>query len=193
MALANAAPNTPLDSAGLPALVGKNKGLDPAFADHAFSCGLTWSPHVGTHLVDLVDSSSMAKGGTKWKLRDPNRSVSEKGKQCGYVDDKAELEGTVEDGWVFFHLEGVSGGGTVGFCGDFPKDKRLKDFEVLVLLNGEEVQGDDTMHFWLDARTLGISIQCYGTSHMVREGANDLGFRVMEHGTTFKLTHVIWR
>jgi hypothetical protein len=61
---------------------------------------------------------------------------------------------------------------------------------VLVLLNGEEVQED--MEFWLDARTLGISIQCYGTSKMVRAGENHLGFRVMQRGITFKLTHVIW-
>ncbi len=82
-------------------------------------------------------------------------------------------------------------GGTIAFCADFPKDKRLTDFEVLVLLNGEEVQHE--MTFWMDARTLGISIQCYGTHKMVRPGENSLGFRVMESGLTFSLTHVIWR
>jgi hypothetical protein len=101
------------------------------------------------------------------------------------------LEGTVDDGWVFFTLRGAVSGGTVGFCADFPKDKRLSDFEVLVLLNGEEVQED--MVFWHDARTLGISVQCYGSSKMVRSGENMLGFRVMASGLTFKLTHVIWR
>ena len=32
-------------------------------------------------------------------------------------------------------------GSAVGFCADFPKDKRLKDFPFIILLNGEEVQG----------------------------------------------------
>mgnify|MGYP006064946199 CR=1 FL=1 len=49
------------------------------------------------------------------------------------------------------------------------------------------------MKFWMDAHTLGVSIQCYGTSKNVRVGAeNVLGFRVMQNGMTFKLTHVIW-
>lgn len=124
-------------------------------------------------------------------MRDPNKKTSDMGKACGYVDDKAQLEGTVSDGWLFFELKGLTPDGTIGFCADFPKDKRLTDFEVLVLINGEEVQED--MNFWLDARTLGISIQCYGTSKMVRGGENALGFRVMEKGTVFSLTHVIWR
>lgn len=82
----------------------------------------------------------------------------------------------MDDGWVFFDLKGAKH--TVGFCADFPKDKRLTDFEVrislfliyvsfvaqeptaffsfppkkmlsvqvLVLVNGEEVQQD--MVFW---------------------------------------------
>ena len=79
--------------------------------------------------------------------------ISSSGKKCGYTDDKAELEGNVNDGWVFFPLKDVgtmstayakgggdgSGGGRgiVGFCADFPKPKeaRLKDFEVLVLVS----------------------------------------------------------
>ena len=56
---------------------------------------------------------------------------------------------------------------------------------------GEEVQDD--MTFWLDSRTLGIAIQCYGTTKMVRGGENNLGFRIMQKGITLKLTHVIWR
>ena len=59
-----------------------------------------------------------------------------------------------------------------------------------VLLNGEEVQQD--MEFWLDARTLGVSLQCYGTSRMVLEGDNALGFRVMQRDQVLKLTHVLW-
>jgi hypothetical protein len=74
---------------------------------------------------------------------DPNKRISDAGKSCGYVDDKAELEGTVDDGWVYFLLKGVKpaassgnkgngggGGGMVGFCADFKKDKRLTDYEV---------------------------------------------------------------
>ena len=56
---------------------------------------------------------------------------------------------------------------------------------------GEEVQDD--MAFWLDSRTLGIAIQCYGTTKMVRGGENNLGFRIMQKGITLKITHVIWR
>jgi hypothetical protein len=39
---------------------------------------------------------------------------------------------------VFFALKGVSQGGTVGFCADVPdgKNKRLTDYEIVVLLNG---------------------------------------------------------
>jgi hypothetical protein len=190
----------------LPAIK-NNKSLMPMFADHYFKCGLTWNPHVGKSLTELIDTSSLAKGGTQWSLRDPNKSVSDKGKKCGYIDDKVELEGKVDDGWVFFnlnsntvnnknneHLQHINDdgtAGTVGFCADLPKDKKLTDFEVLVLLNGEEVQSD--MQFWLDSRTLGISIQCYGTNKMVKKNENVLGFRVMESGLTFKITHVIWR
>ena len=86
------------------------------------------------------------------------------------------------------------GKGIIGFCADFPKPKeaRLKDFEVLVLVNGEEAQAD--MEFYMDARTLGVSIQCYGTTKFVRAGSEDnvIGFRVMQNGMTFKLTHIIW-
>jgi hypothetical protein len=49
------------------------------------------------------------------------------------------------------------------------------------------------MAFWLDSRTLGIAIQCYGTAKMVRAGENNLGFRIMQKGITLKITHVIWR
>jgi hypothetical protein len=74
------------------------KALSPTFADHAFQCGLSWSPHQGRDLMSLVDTSALAKGGTGWALRDPNAKISDKGKACGYVDDKKELEGTVDDG-----------------------------------------------------------------------------------------------
>ena len=166
-------------------------------------------------LVKMVDTSEAAKGGTKWKVRDPNARISQSGKKCGYSDDKAQFEGTVADGWIFFPLKDVapiastylSGGGggggsqnaavgksIIGFCADFPKPKeaRLKDFEVLVLVNGEEAQAD--MEFYMDARTLGVSIQCYGTTKFVRAGSEDnvIGFRVMQNGMTFKLTHIIW-
>ena len=43
--------------------------------------------------------------------------------KCGYLDNKEQLEGGVEDGWAFFVLPAVSEGGVVGFCADFPKDK----------------------------------------------------------------------
>lgn len=56
-----------------------------------------------------------------------------------------------------------------------PPPKRLSDFAFLVLLNGEEVQ--DSMEFWHDAKTLGVSIQCYGTTKRVQSGDNNLGFR----------------
>ena len=49
------------------------------------------------------------------------------------------------------------------------------------------------MQFWHDAKTLGVSIQCYGTTTMVQAGNNNLGFRVTEKGSVLKLTHVIWR
>ena len=180
------------------------------FAETPFNCGLSWSPRTGRSLEGLIDTSSEAKGGTKWKSRDPNARISSSGKRCGYSDDKTELEGSVADGWAFFTLKDVkaaqstytslgagsdaSGKGVVGFCADFPKPKesRLKDFEVLVLLNGEEVQSD--MKFWMDAHTLGVSIQCYGTSKMVKTDGDEniIGFRVMQNGLTFKLTHLIW-
>jgi len=151
------------------------------------------NPHRGRDLASLIDTSSLAKGGTGWKIKDPNKRISDSGKACGYIDDKAELEGTVDDGWVFFALKGVSKGGTLGFCADIPKgkEKRLTDYEIVVLVNGEEAQDD--MEFWLDSRTLGISIQCYGTTKMVREGENALGFRIMEKGVILKITHVMWR
>ena len=95
--------------------------------------------------------------------------------KCGYLDNKEQLEGGVDDGWAFFVLPAVSEGGVVGFCADFPKDKRLSDFAFLVLLNGEEVQ--DSMEFWHDAKTLGVSIQCYGTTKRVQSGDDNLGFR----------------
>ena len=40
--------------------------------------------------------------------------------------------------WVFFALKGVAQGGTVGFCADIPdgKNKRLTNYEIVVLLNG---------------------------------------------------------
>eukprot|EP00614_Pseudopedinella_elastica_P005585 CAMPEP_0172608358 /NCGR_PEP_ID=MMETSP1068-20121228/28443_1 /TAXON_ID=35684 /ORGANISM="Pseudopedinella elastica, Strain CCMP716" /LENGTH=502 /DNA_ID=CAMNT_0013411607 /DNA_START=92 /DNA_END=1600 /DNA_ORIENTATION=- len=188
----------PVRGSDLPAL--RSKNLSSRFADSAFKCGLTWSPRMGRSLMDLVDTSEAAKGGTKWRLNDPNKRISDGGKKCGYSDDKTQLEGTVHDGWVFFPLQRDGGGssageeGTLGFCAEMPtkdKEKRIGDFEVLVLVNGEEVQDD--LEFWMDARTLGISIQCYGTSKMVRAGENVLGFRVMQSGITLKLTHVIWR
>lgn len=49
-------------------------------------------------MSSLIDTSSLAKGGTGWKIKDPNKKISDKGKDCGYIDDKKELEGTVDDG-----------------------------------------------------------------------------------------------
>ena len=60
---------------------------------------------MGRSLMDLVDTSEAAKGGTKWRLNDPNKRISDGGKKCGYSDDKTQLEGTVHDGWVFFPLQ----------------------------------------------------------------------------------------
>jgi hypothetical protein len=171
----------------------KSGALRDEFASFTYKCGLTWNPHVGRHLSDLVDTSQLAKGGTLWKTADPNQQISRQGKSCGYLDDKTELEGTVSSGWVWFDLRGATAHGVIGFCADLgrDKDKFLSDVEVLVMLNGEEVQQD--MEYWLDSRTLGVAIQCYGTSRMVQEGTNSLGFRVMESGLTFKLTHILWR
>eukprot|EP00622_Pseudochattonella_farcimen_P006949 FR742829.1.p1 GENE.FR742829.1~~FR742829.1.p1 ORF type:complete len:166 (+),score=28.10 FR742829.1:72-500(+) len=142
-------------------------------------------------MAAILDTNAEAKGGTKWKFNDPNRKVSGAGRKCGYLDNKEQLEGGVDDGWAFFVLPDVTQGSAVGFCADFPKDKRLKDFPFIILLNGEEVQ--DKMQFWHDAKTLGVSIQCYGTTTMVQAGNNNLGFRVTEKGSVLKLTHVIWR
>ena len=42
------------------------------------------------------------------------------------------------------------------------------------------------MEFYMDAHTLGVSIQCYGTTKFVRAGSEDnvIGFRVMQNGMT---------
>lgn len=173
----------------VPEPVGAQVKSGAAFAGQGFECAISWQPKEGRGLRDILDTSSEAKGGTQWKFKDANKRISDAGAKCGYQDNKEALEGTVNDGWVFFKFD-VAEHGTIGFCADFPKDKRLLDFAFLVLINGEEVQSQ--MAFWHDSRTLGVSLQCYGTDYNVRTGSNSLGFRVMEHRQTLRLTHVVW-
>ena len=42
-----------------------------------FKCGLSWSPRgpSAVELVKMVDTSEAAKGGTKWRVRDPNARI----------------------------------------------------------------------------------------------------------------------
>lgn len=169
-----------------------HKDIKSIFADYSFQCATSWNPHHGRSIKDIIDTSDEAKGGTKWKTIDPNEGVSSRGRACGYKDNKAQVIGGVHDGWIFFKLPNVSRDhGALGLCFDVPKGMDLGKFEYIALLNGEEVQ--DSFEYWLESRTLGVSLQCYGTSKFLNPGDNNLGLRVMEDGTNLKLSHVIWR
>mmetsp|Transcript_54420 Transcript_54420/g.124071 ORF Transcript_54420/g.124071 Transcript_54420/m.124071 type:complete len:242 (-) Transcript_54420:315-1040(-) len=119
-----------LPAGGLPPVVGS---LPRALADHAFECGLTWTPHHGRSLVGQLEKAGaeLAGGGLSWALVDPKRSATpgrlrsiaakygtayseryamglsklrRQDRACGYADGKAELEGTKADGWVRFKI-----------------------------------------------------------------------------------------
>ena len=108
-------------------------------------------------------------------------------------------------GWLFFRVPHVTEdeGASVAFCGEFPADIDLtgeKEGEasgeadpLLVLVNGEEVQGSThALTAWPAVKTLGAQFACFSTSSNVLPGENELGFRVMKPGVEVKLTHVMW-
>lgn len=169
-----------------------HRDIKPTFGSYSFQCATTWNPTHGRSLTNIIDTSNEAKGGTQWKTVDPNSKVSMQGKACGYSDNKAQVLGGVRDGWIFFSLPQVSmEASAIGLCFDIPKGVDFKSMAFIAILNGEEIQ--DSLEFWQESRTLGVSLKCYGTTKFLHSGMNSLGLRVMEDGTVIKLSHVIWR
>ena len=188
----------------------QDKTLQTAkYASSTYRCAMTWTPKLGPELKDLVAAApaNAARGRralgklnalTKWEWSLGDQRVTDvttKGhRDCNYVDARAMMMGNTGSGWIFFKLSDVgldgSDGGEIAFCGDFPPEKKIADF-ALVLVNGEEVQNGHLTK-WLESKTLGISSTCYSTTHNVFKGENDLGFRVMKDGHVVKLTHALW-
>ena len=162
------------------------------FCSETYNCATTWSPRLsnGAHLPDILDSDSQ----TKWKLvyqSNRAKSATEKGHSlCGYQDAKQQLSGGQTDAWLFFKFESMTGDGTVAFCADFPADLAWKE-KTLVLLNGEEVQGE--MEPWLEAKTLGVNTACYSHTGGMVKGSNVIGFRCMEDPMVLAITHLMWQ
>ena len=157
-----------------------------------------------------ADAATGGLNATRWELLYANAAAASATAlghdKCGYVDSKQQLTGHAGSGWLFFKLPQVSAedNASVGFCGDFPSDMDLaglSDVEaegaesdpLLVLVNGEEVQGAvHALQAWPAAKTLGSAFQCFSTTANVFPGDNELGFRVMDPKVTVKLTHVLW-
>lgn len=162
------------------------------FCSETYNCATTWAPRFSdaAHLPDKLDSDST----TKWKLVYQNnraKSATEKGHNlCGYQDAKQQLSGGQSDAWMFFKFDSTNDDGTVAFCADFPANLAWKEM-TLVLLNGEEIQGE--MEPWIEAKTLGVNTACYSYTGGMIKGSNVLGFRCMQDAMSLAITHLMWQ
>ena len=207
------------EDAALPSPV--SESCDSAYCSRPYRCATSVFPTTGQTLAAAIDAQAGAAGAvggeseggglnaTRWQLtfgNDRAKEATEKGHSlCGYRDSKEQLIGNDGSGWLFFRVPHVTEdeGASVAFCGEFPADIDLtgeKEGEasgeadpLLVLVNGEEVQGSThALTAWPAVKTLGAQFACFSTSSNVLPGENELGFRVMKPGVEVKLTHVMW-